>query len=41
VRRGARIKLHLPGPDGKVVPVGTNLTLTFNTIAGHLGNSPH
>ena len=24
-----------------VTLVGTNLQLTFNAIAGHLGNSPH
>ncbi len=24
-----------------VTLVGTNLTATFNVIAGHLGNSPH
>ena len=24
-----------------VTLVGTNLQLTFNTIAGHLGSSPH
>jgi pilus assembly protein Flp/PilA len=24
-----------------VTLVGTNLALTFNTIAGHLGSSPH
>ncbi|MFI4987190.1 MAG: Flp family type IVb pilin [Alphaproteobacteria bacterium] len=24
-----------------VTLVGSNLTLTFNAIAGHLGNSPH
>ncbi|HKO10269.1 MAG TPA: Flp family type IVb pilin [Alphaproteobacteria bacterium] len=24
-----------------VTLVGTNLSLTFNTIAGHLGSSPH
>jgi len=37
----ACIKLRLLGSGGKVVPVGTNLTLTLNTIAGHPGNSPH
>ena len=24
-----------------VASIGTQLTLTFNTIAGHLGSSPH
>ncbi|MFI5024008.1 MAG: Flp family type IVb pilin [Alphaproteobacteria bacterium] len=24
-----------------VTLIGTNLSLTFNTIAGHLGSSPH